>query len=179
MMILKKLQFLLLLLLPFSTTPLTFNFTSFPPAVTNDIFIEGDAFPDGSLRLTKSVVDVQKNQSVGRATYHQPFLLRQNSTGKLADFTSNFTFVIDSLGKTSYGNGLAFFIAPNGSLLNSTIGRGGSSYFCMKSREKHRENKLVLRNRVLIHRERIAAAVLRLCENAQMQATCYLTNDQD
>ncbi|XP_062017637.1 L-type lectin-domain containing receptor kinase IX.1-like [Rosa rugosa] len=126
MMILKKLQFLLLLLLPFSATPLTFNFSSFPPAVTNDIFMEGDAFPDGSLRLTKSAVDVQKNQSVGRATYRQPFLLRQNSTGKLADFTSNFTFVIDSLGKTSYGDGLAFFIAPNGSLLNSTIGRGGS-----------------------------------------------------
>ncbi|KAL6202103.1 hypothetical protein ACLB2K_025814 [Fragaria x ananassa] len=125
-MFLKKLQFLLLLLLPFSVTPLTFNFPSFPPAVTSNIFMEGDAFLDGFLRLTKSAVDVEKNQSVGRATYHQPFFLRQNATGKLSDFTSNFTFVIDSLSKTSYGDGLAFFIAPNGSLLNSSIGKGGS-----------------------------------------------------
>ncbi|KAK9938004.1 hypothetical protein M0R45_014767 [Rubus argutus] len=95
---LKQLQFLLLFffLLSISATSLTFNFPSFPPAATNNLFIEGDASLDGSLRLTKSA-----NQNVGRATYTQPFLLRQNSTGKLADFTTNFTFVIDSLGKTS------------------------------------------------------------------------------
>ncbi|XP_050371599.1 L-type lectin-domain containing receptor kinase IX.1-like [Argentina anserina] len=121
-----QLHLLLFLVLPFSATPLTFNFPNFPPSVASDIFMEGNASADGSLRLTKSAVDVEKNQSVGRATYHQPFLLRQISTGKLADFTSNFTFVIDSRGNPLYGDGLAFFIAPNGSELNSTIGRGGA-----------------------------------------------------
>ncbi|KAK9938029.1 hypothetical protein M0R45_014789 [Rubus argutus] len=126
-MVVETLQFLLLLLflLIHSATPLTFNFSTFPTGTSN-ISLEGDAYIDGFLRLTKSAVDVQQNQSVGRATYRQPFLLRQNATGKLADFTTNFTFVIDSLGKSFYADGLAFFIAPNGSLLNSTIGIGGS-----------------------------------------------------
>ncbi|XP_062015550.1 L-type lectin-domain containing receptor kinase IX.1-like [Rosa rugosa] len=125
---LKQFQLLLLLLLlwPFSATPLTFNFPSFPLNVTANISMEGDALPDGSLRLTKSAVDVQKNQSVGRATYHQPFLLRQNSTGKLADFTSSFTFAINSGGSPKFGDGLAFFLAPAGSLLNPTLGAGRS-----------------------------------------------------
>ncbi|XP_024200257.1 L-type lectin-domain containing receptor kinase IX.1 [Rosa chinensis] len=125
---LKQLQLLLLLLLllPFSATPLTFNFPSFPLNVTANISMEGDALPDGSLRLTKSTVDVQWDQSVGRATYCQPFLLRQNSTRKLADFTSSFTFVIDSVGYTMYGDGLAFFLAPAGSLLNNKLGVGSS-----------------------------------------------------
>ncbi|KAK9938026.1 hypothetical protein M0R45_014787 [Rubus argutus] len=85
----QQLQFLLLFffLLSITATSLTFNFPSFPPAVSKNLFIEGDAFLDGSLRLTQSA-----NQNVGRATYIQPFLLRQNATGKFADFTTNFTF---------------------------------------------------------------------------------------
>ncbi|RXI03025.1 hypothetical protein DVH24_003103 [Malus domestica] len=119
------LKLLLFELLP-CATPLSFNFSSFPNGLTN-LFIEGDAFVDGTfLRLTKSDADISQNQSVGRATYSQTFLLRENATGKLADFTTNFTFVIDSVGKTPYGDGLAFFLAPNGSLLNTTISQGGA-----------------------------------------------------
>ncbi|KAK9937997.1 hypothetical protein M0R45_014760 [Rubus argutus] len=44
----------------------------------------------------------------------------------MADFTSNFTFFIESANDSRYGDGLAFFIAPNGSSLNSTLGRGSS-----------------------------------------------------
>lgn len=76
--------------------------------------------------LTNSVVDETQVESVGRATYHEPFLLRENDTGKLADFTTYFTFVIDSQTKTAYGDGLVFFIAPNGSLLNRSVGIGGA-----------------------------------------------------
>ncbi|KAM2290060.1 hypothetical protein COP2_031646 [Malus domestica] len=122
--VLLLLKLLLFEVLP-CATPLSFNFSSFPNGLTN-LFIEGDAFVDGMfLRLTKSAADISQNQSVGRATYSQPFLLRENATGKLADFTTNFTFVIDSVGKTPYGDGLAFFLAPNGSLLNTTISQGG------------------------------------------------------
>ncbi|CAL8151042.1 unnamed protein product [Prunus armeniaca] len=120
--------FLLLLLFQLApcVTSLDFNFSTFPNG-KNTISLEGDARIDGeSLLLTKSAVDDVKEQSVGRATYSQPFLLRDNATGKLADLTTNFTFVIDSHGKTPYADGLAFFIAPNGSLLNGTLGRGGS-----------------------------------------------------
>ncbi|KAM1583092.1 hypothetical protein ACFX10_030741 [Malus domestica] len=125
MVVVLLLRLLLFQLLP-CATPLSFNFSSFPNGLTN-LFIEGDAFVDGTfLRLTKSAADIRQDQSVGRATYSQPFLLRENATGKLADFTTSFTFVIDSVGKTPYADGFAFFLAPNGSLLNTTIGLGGS-----------------------------------------------------
>ncbi|KAK9938003.1 hypothetical protein M0R45_014766 [Rubus argutus] len=117
----KLLQFLLLLffLLTNSATPLTFNISSFPDADAN-IFLEGDANIDGqSLLLTET------EYSAGRATYHQSFLLWENATGKLTDFTTSFSFVIDTLGNNSYyADGLALFLAPEGSLLNFTVGSG-------------------------------------------------------
>ncbi|BFG29145.1 hypothetical protein CerSpe_154190 [Prunus speciosa] len=64
------------------------------------------------------------NGSVGRATYSRPFLLRENSTGKLADFTTSFNFAIHSNNKSSYGDGLAFFIAPNGSFIGTKLAAG-------------------------------------------------------
>ncbi|KAK9938009.1 hypothetical protein M0R45_014772 [Rubus argutus] len=125
---LKQLQFLLLLLflLSISATSLTFNFPGFYPSNASKIDFEGDASADGSLRLTKSARDTALNMSVGRATFCESFLLRQNSTGKLADFTSTFTFVIDSNNQTSYGDGMVFFLAPAGSELNKTLGAGNS-----------------------------------------------------
>ncbi|CAL2253966.1 unnamed protein product [Prunus armeniaca] len=126
-----KLHFLLLLLLFFlltpPATPLNFSFSSFNSNDATTISREGDAYFDTEfLRLTKSAADVAINGSVGRATYSQPFLLRENATGKLADFTAFFKFAIDSNNNTNYGDGLTFFIAPNGSSLDPTIS-GGSS----------------------------------------------------
>ncbi|PQM34611.1 L-type lectin-domain containing receptor kinase IX.1 [Prunus yedoensis var. nudiflora] len=121
----------LLLLLLFhlapSATSLNFSFPTFPNGI-NTLSLEGNAFVDGKfLRLTNSAVDEEKTGSVGRATYSQPFLLRDNATGKLADFTTTFTFTIDSRNKTPYADGLAFFLAPNGSALNkSPISTGGA-----------------------------------------------------
>jgi hypothetical protein len=45
--------------------------------------------------------------------------------GNLADFTTHFSFVIDSQNKTAYGGGLAFFLAPNGSTVPDDITQGG------------------------------------------------------
>ncbi|CAL9017127.1 unnamed protein product [Prunus brigantina] len=118
---------LLLFLLAPSASSLSFSFPNFTNDDITTLSLEGDADVHGqSLRLTKSVADDQKNRSAGRATYSQPFLLRNNATGKLVDFTTTFTFAIDSQGKTSNADGLAFFLAPNGSALNTTMGRGGS-----------------------------------------------------
>ncbi|XP_062011396.1 L-type lectin-domain containing receptor kinase IX.1-like [Rosa rugosa] len=125
---LKQLQFLLLLffLLTPSATSITFNLSSFSGA--DSIITEQDATIDKQvLRLTNSAVDESQAQSVGRATWQEPFLLRETATGKLADFTTHFTFVIDSLRKPDYADGLVFFIAPNGSLLNTSLGGGGGA----------------------------------------------------
>ncbi|KAM1583107.1 hypothetical protein ACFX10_030756 [Malus domestica] len=62
----------------------------------------------------------------GRATYHQPFLLRESTTVKLADFTTHFRFVIDSQNKIPYADGLTFLLAPNGSIFNRTLVMDGS-----------------------------------------------------
>ncbi|KAI5333140.1 hypothetical protein L3X38_023270 [Prunus dulcis] len=126
-----KLHFLLLLLLFFLLTPpgtpLNFSFSSFNSNDATTISTEGDAYFDTEfLRLTKSAADVAINGSVGRATYCHPFLLSENATGKLADFTSFFEFAMDSKDNTNYGDGLTFFIAPNGSSLDRTIAFGSS-----------------------------------------------------
>ncbi|CAB4277018.1 unnamed protein product [Prunus armeniaca] len=113
-----KLMFLLLLFFLFnpSATPLTFNFPSFSNVTTN-ISLEGVADIDSNLiRLPRNPGETG---NVGRTTYHEPFLLRENATGKFEDFTTNFTFRIDN------GHGMVFFVAPNGTLLNSAAGGGG------------------------------------------------------
>jgi len=46
-----------------------------------------------------------------------PLHLWKNSTRELADFSTNFTFVIDSSGRSEYGDGLAFFLARNNSVM--------------------------------------------------------------
>lgn len=115
-----KLLPLLLLFLLFipSASPLTFNYDSFTIGNTG-IFLEGAAYIDEQLiKLTRSA---RQNKNVGRATYYQPFLLWETSTGKIAGFTTHFTFMIDS----GHADGMVFFIAPNGSLLNIPAGGGG------------------------------------------------------
>ncbi|KAL6283559.1 hypothetical protein ACE6H2_014488 [Prunus campanulata] len=104
----KLLSFLLLLfLLNPSATPLTFNFPSFSNGTTN-ISLEGDAYIDGKfIKLTKKPEELKVAENI--------------ATGKLADFTSHFTFIIDS----GHGDGMVFFLAPNGSLVNIAIGGGG------------------------------------------------------
>ncbi|CAK7339759.1 unnamed protein product [Dovyalis caffra] len=51
---------------------------------------------------------------VGWATYPERVRLWDSSSGKVSDFTSHFTFTIDTLGAPNYGHGLAFFLAPVG-----------------------------------------------------------------
>ncbi|XVE93582.1 hypothetical protein REPUB_Repub01dG0207100 [Reevesia pubescens] len=53
--------------------------------------------------------------SIGRATYYNPMHLWDRASGNLTDFTTRFTFVMDSQNRTAYGDGIAFFIAPEGS----------------------------------------------------------------
>ncbi|KAI5333155.1 hypothetical protein L3X38_023285 [Prunus dulcis] len=124
---LDQIIFLLFCLISPSVTPLSFDFPIFSPTDINTISLEGDANLDRQfLRLTKSCSLDQQEQSVGRATYHKPFLLRETTTGKLADFSTHFTFIIHSQKSSEYGNGLTFFLAPDGSLLNRKLGKGSN-----------------------------------------------------
>ncbi|KAK1293158.1 L-type lectin-domain containing receptor kinase IX.1 [Acorus calamus] len=102
-------------LLPFANSTF-FNFPSFidPPKdinLTNDSSVIGTA-----ISLTKNVADDPLSHSTGWATYADPVWLYDKATGKFADFTTHFSFVIHEADHSkNYGDGLAFFLAPWGS----------------------------------------------------------------
>ncbi|XP_030462033.2 L-type lectin-domain containing receptor kinase IX.1-like [Syzygium oleosum] len=106
-----------------SSQGIDFSFQTF----NNDrIQLLGDASVSrDSIQLTKAFVDQNLHGSTGWATYHQPMHLWDKATGNVADFTTQFTFVINSQGHTEFADGMTFFLVPNGSqlLLNS----GGGS----------------------------------------------------
>ncbi|XP_039173531.1 L-type lectin-domain containing receptor kinase IX.1-like [Eucalyptus grandis] len=47
-----------------------------------------------------------------QATYHKPMHLWDVVTVNMADFSTKFTFVINSLGSEAHGDGFAFFLVP-------------------------------------------------------------------
>ncbi|XP_058189525.1 agglutinin-2-like [Rhododendron vialii] len=59
---------------------------------------------------------------IGRATYFQPLHLWDSAMGDLTDFSMNFSFLI--LGE-NYGEGITFFLSPNGSNIPPDLDGGG------------------------------------------------------
>ncbi|KAL0461927.1 UNVERIFIED_CONTAM: L-type lectin-domain containing receptor kinase IX.1 [Sesamum latifolium] len=100
---------LLFFLIPFSHS-VNFQLSGFTPDVTT-ILLEGDAVTSvGEIQFN----DVSYLCRVGQVIYNGKVPLWDSSSGKLADFTTHFAFVIDTLNREQYGNGLAFFLAPVG-----------------------------------------------------------------
>uniref|UniRef100_A0A5B7B5G5 Putative L-type lectin-domain containing receptor kinase IX.1-like n=1 Tax=Davidia involucrata TaxID=16924 RepID=A0A5B7B5G5_DAVIN len=97
-------------------TPLNFNL----PNITPDDHIK--TYADASISSEGLELTPAQQQKAGRATFVQPLHLWDKASGKLADFTTNFSFVIDSEGRTSYADGLAFFLVPNRSDILVTAG---------------------------------------------------------
>ncbi|XP_058187677.1 L-type lectin-domain containing receptor kinase IX.1-like [Rhododendron vialii] len=101
----------ILFLLPITSSDY-FDFPNFYPTTTyNGALYQGDA--------VSLVGAVQFNSftylcRVGWATYAERVQLWDSKTGALSDFTTDFSFTIDTLGSPNYGHGLAFFLAPVG-----------------------------------------------------------------
>ncbi|KAG6793034.1 hypothetical protein POTOM_002217 [Populus tomentosa] len=107
-----------------SASGLSFNFTSFIVGDQN-ISYEDAAYPaEGAVQLTKNLRNANMNLSSGRATYSKPMQLWDEASGNLTDFTTHFSFSIDSQGRTTYGDGLAFFLGPEE--LPPLLSKGGS-----------------------------------------------------
>ncbi|XP_057990147.1 L-type lectin-domain containing receptor kinase IX.1-like [Hevea brasiliensis] len=105
--------FLLFLHLPFLYA-ISFNYPDF----TNpqNLNLSGDAsISNGILSLTRNRADSKLIDSVGRAVYAQEMHLWDGATGQVADFDTRFSFNISMLQPPNGGDGLAFFLAPNGS----------------------------------------------------------------
>ncbi|XVE49435.1 hypothetical protein DITRI_Ditri01bG0082100 [Diplodiscus trichospermus] len=122
----------LLVLLPLSKATLSiddktnFTFPFFSPNM-RDINYEGNASTaEGVIQLTINPKNKGLNGSVGRVTYYKPMHLWDNSSGNLvlADFSCQFSFVIDSLNSSHRADGFAFFLAPNGSQIPPLSGGG-------------------------------------------------------
>ncbi|KAK1569270.1 hypothetical protein Q3G72_034718 [Acer saccharum] len=111
--------FFISLIIPFGTS-LTFNYTSFSPNLDDNISYER-AFPDGN----RVIQLASTNGMVGRASYSKPVRLWDRATRNLTDFSTHFIFEIDSQNRTAYGDGLAFFLVPQGSRIPN-VTNGGS-----------------------------------------------------
>ncbi|XP_050292088.1 L-type lectin-domain containing receptor kinase IX.1-like [Quercus robur] len=97
-------------LLPSAHSSVSFNITRFNPNALNVVY-RGDAVPSvGAIEMNK----VNYACRVGWATYAEKVPLWDSNTGNLANFTTHFSFIIDTQGSANYGHGLAFFLAPVG-----------------------------------------------------------------
>ncbi|KAI3752988.1 hypothetical protein L2E82_25031 [Cichorium intybus] len=104
----------LLLFVHPSSANLTFNFTSFNPN-NHELNYQGDAAPSNTvIQLTRNQQDKEMHWSSGRVTYQKLFHLWDKDSGELADFTTRFSFTINSGDQPIYGDGIAFFLAPEG-----------------------------------------------------------------
>ncbi|XP_059447426.1 L-type lectin-domain containing receptor kinase IX.1-like [Corylus avellana] len=104
------------------TSALSFNFTSFNPG-DSDITYDRAFAEDSVIQLTGNSL-LARSELVGRATYSSPMHLWDKASGNLTDFTTYFTFAIDSQNRNSTGGGLAFFLAPNGSTIPNNVNQG-------------------------------------------------------
>ncbi|KAJ4714599.1 putative Kinase [Melia azedarach] len=105
-----SLFFTFLLLLLQSANSISFKITRFDSGNT-DIFYEGDA------RAYVGAVEFNSLSylcRVGRAIYANRVRLWNSDTNQLSDFTTHFSFSVDTLDSARYAAGIAFYIAPVG-----------------------------------------------------------------
>ncbi|KAJ0041165.1 hypothetical protein Pint_27412 [Pistacia integerrima] len=99
-----------IVLLP-SAASLGFRLSGFDPN-DNRILYQGDAVASvGTVALNFRDTYTCR---VGWATYAERVPLWNPETQELSDFTTKFSFIIDTQGSSQYGSGLAFFLAPVG-----------------------------------------------------------------
>ncbi|KAL4581073.1 hypothetical protein LXL04_017281 [Taraxacum kok-saghyz] len=114
----------LLLLPPPYAAALSFQKTSFSPN-DGDITYEKDAYPsNNAIQLTTNQRDLRALASIGRAVYSEPLHLWDHSSRNLTDFSTRFTFTINSLNSSTYGDGITFFLAANGSTVPDNVTSG-------------------------------------------------------
>ncbi|XP_068657025.1 L-type lectin-domain containing receptor kinase IX.1-like [Aristolochia californica] len=98
--------FIFSLFLPFSSS-ISFRMSSFDPNATT-MYFEGDAQVfNGAIQMNR----YDYLSRVGRATYYRHVPIWDSGTQTLTDFTTHFSFSIDTLGNLNYGHGLVFYLA--------------------------------------------------------------------
>ncbi|GFP86855.1 L-type lectin-domain containing receptor kinase ix.1 [Phtheirospermum japonicum] len=126
--------FILISLITPSSISLSFNIPTIDQQHQgNPIVVSGNAYiTSEGIQVTTNDRNQAQGDRAGRATYIDPLHLWDRASRNLTDFTTRFSFVIDSGGSNNYGDGLAFFLAPNGSSIQpwsygGSLGIGNSS----------------------------------------------------
>ncbi|KAK9902600.1 hypothetical protein M0R45_001533 [Rubus argutus] len=120
--------------------PLSFSINRFDQGAGN-ITYQGDATPSskGSGVIELNTADYFR---VGWATYAEPLHLWEGSLA--ADFTTNFSFIVDTLNRTSIADGFAFFLAPVHYLMPPNSAGCDLGLFNTTTRFEASQNQLVL-----------------------------------
>ncbi|XP_020114332.1 L-type lectin-domain containing receptor kinase IX.1-like [Ananas comosus] len=94
-------------------TPLSFEFNFSDPVLSADIARKHDATWNGTvINLTKDTTVGLLTNSSGQVYYNHPVPLWNRTTHEVASFRTSFSFVIQAMNPTLYGDGLAFFLSP-------------------------------------------------------------------
>ncbi|KAK1410635.1 hypothetical protein QVD17_37172 [Tagetes erecta] len=103
--------FIVLLFLVIHVNSVSFKFSSFQPN-NQMIMYQGDAFTSSGIQVTKNQRDKPLTNSVGRALYSDAVQIWDKKTRKLTDFITHFSFSMNALNSSIYGDGLSFFLMP-------------------------------------------------------------------
>uniref|UniRef100_A0A0A0LR05 Protein kinase domain-containing protein n=1 Tax=Cucumis sativus TaxID=3659 RepID=A0A0A0LR05_CUCSA len=105
--------FFILLLLSFltpTTDSISFKIDRFKTNESNTLY-QGDAIPSvGAIEFN----NINYLCRVGWVIYKDVVPIWDSKTGQTTDFTTHFTFLIDTRNIQNYGHGVAFFLAPIG-----------------------------------------------------------------
>ncbi|KAI7991497.1 hypothetical protein LOK49_LG12G00383 [Camellia lanceoleosa] len=109
---------------PLHATTLSFNFSKIDQTLQNiKVITNPPAYiNDKGILVTPNDIGTNRSQRASRTTYKDPLHPWDKASGNLTDFNTYFSFVIDSQRRDNYGDGLAFFLVPNGSTPNITSG---------------------------------------------------------
>ncbi|KAM1021769.1 hypothetical protein ACFX2I_042822 [Malus domestica] len=108
-----------------------------------NILYEGDARPSLGLGMVE-LNTVSQLFRVGRFTYSQPLHLWESASGSLTDFTTHFTFMIDTLNNSRWSDGFAFFLAPVGFPIPPNSAGGNLGLFNSSTNFVPSKNQIVM-----------------------------------
>ncbi|KAJ7963612.1 putative Kinase [Quillaja saponaria] len=117
-----------------SAENVTFDFSSF---TLRNITLLGDSYlRNGIIGLTKAL-DVPTS-SAGVVIYNNPIIFYDRESNITASFSTRFSFSINNVNPSSFGDGLAFFLSPR----NRTLGSSGG-YLGLVNSSQLTSNKFV------------------------------------
>ncbi|XP_062143336.1 L-type lectin-domain containing receptor kinase IX.1-like [Alnus glutinosa] len=132
--------FFFLILLP-TAYSVSFQITRFEPTAT-DILYLGDAVPSvGAIEMINKYRYVCR---VGWAIYAKRVPLWDSDTRKLTNFTTHYSFTINTQGAPHYASGLAFFLAPAGFEIPPNSCAGFLGLFNTTTRADSSWNQIIL-----------------------------------